>query len=367
MNSIEAEIEVKYEQQKRRERYGKRNDSRRRKRLEKQILDYPDVSSPTQHTKKIFERTTTLNGEDDHSTFVCDADEYDTDDNNHLIEYRFNEQEETNGIETNSMSFHIFDDVEPTEHIQSNNHYSSASLVLPLHDYTNNLTFDYCENFMFLARQANLSKKHTNDLLYFISTGLPVPNNMPSTEKQLLSIPDVQELFTKRCVCLLCYRDFDYEQNICPQCGSLNKNSIAYIYDSNVELIIKTIMTRLDLNVNEYKNKININEDADKTKDIPFGDLYQKLLKENNYQNMISMLLHVDGISITRSTKLKMWMFSGSIVELPPKLRSQRSNMVLISIWVGYVEPRSNLWLNMSIKNLEVIKVRGNLYFIILD
>ncbi|CAF0927846.1 unnamed protein product [Didymodactylos carnosus] len=87
MNSIEAEIEVKYEQQKRRERYGKRNDSRQRKRLEKQILDYPDVSSPTQHTKKIFERTTTLNGEDDRSTFVCDADEYDTDDNNHLIQH----------------------------------------------------------------------------------------------------------------------------------------------------------------------------------------------------------------------------------------------------------------------------------------
>ncbi|CAF3066765.1 unnamed protein product [Rotaria sp. Silwood2] len=54
-----------------------------------------------------------------------------------------------------------------------------------------------------------------------------------------------------------------------------------------------------------------------------------------------------------------MWMFSGTIVELPPKLRNRRCNMVLISIWVGYVEPSPTLWLKKAVNKLETIKTQG--------
>jgi hypothetical protein len=130
-------------------------------------------------------------------------------------------------------------------------------------------------------------------------------------------------------------------------------------YDSNVELIIQRIMTRLSSEIIEYKQKILHNDDPEQTKDIPFGTLYQYILKKNNYQDLISLFLHVDGISITNSTKLKLWMLSGSLVELPAQLRSRRWNMVVISIWVAYVEPSAQLWLNYALSKLQLIKETG--------
>ena len=106
-----------------------------------------------------------------------------------------------------------------------------------------------------------------------------------------------------------------------------------------------------------------MNADVDKNKDIPFSSLYQQLLTMNDGENLISLLLHADGIGLTRSTKLKMWMFSGSLIELPPKLRNRHCNMVLISIWVAYVEPVPQLWLKRSIAQLEMIKFQGKKRF----
>jgi len=120
---------------------------------------------------------------------------------------------------------------------------------------------------------------------------------------------------------------------------------------------------RLSSDINEYKKKVFHNQDDEKTKDIPFGTLYQDLLKKNNHQDLISLLLHADGISITNSSKLKMWMLSGSLVELPAKLRSRRCNMVVISIWIAYVEPPAPLWLNYVSGKLQLIKDKGTYIF----
>ncbi|UJR17710.1 hypothetical protein I4U23_004608 [Adineta vaga] len=217
----------------------------------------------------------------------------------------------------------------------------------------------YCEAFVRAARQANLSKLGTNNFLSLIKSVLPVPNNLPVAEEELLTLLNVINLFTKRTICLLCKEEFDNREKFCPLCCSTDKRSIAFIYDSNVELILKQIVNRLSFDIDEYKQYINNNDDHEQTKDIPFGNVYQNLLKKNDYRNLISLLLHVDGIGITSSTKLKMWMFSGSVVELPPKLRSQRSNMVIISIWIAYVHPPPKLWLSHCIDNLDAIKIKG--------
>ena len=127
------------------------------------------------------------------------------------------------------MHFHVNNDSEQIEQANSNDWDSISQSILPLHNYTTNLTFDYCEAFTSLARQANLSKAHTRDFLSFIKLGLPVPNNMPSTEEELWSMLGVQDLFNKRAICLLCCCDFDYKQKMCPQCRSSDKTSIAFV------------------------------------------------------------------------------------------------------------------------------------------
>lgn len=128
------------------------------------------------------------------------------------------------------------------------------------------------------------------------------------------------------------------------------------------EIVIR-ILTRLSSSIIQYRAKIALNDDSEHTKDIPFGSLYQDLLKKNDGKNLLTLLLHLDGVSVTRSTKLKMWLFSASIVELPPKLRSRRCNMVLISIWVAHVEPVSHLWLRRSVAHMEMMKHQSKSVF----
>ena len=76
-------------------------------------------------------------------------------------------------------------------------------------------------------------------------------------------------------------------------------------------------------------------------------------------QNIISLILHLDGVSLTKSSKLKLWLFSGSFVEVPPKLRFRRYNMILLSIWIGCTEPPADLWLNGIIDSISRLKREG--------
>ena len=72
----------------------------------------------------------------------------------------------------------------------------------------------------------------------------------------------------------------------------------------------------------EYKTRIIANDQSDAAIDIPLATCYQNLLKTNDGTELITLLLHADGVSVTRFTKLKMWLLSACIIELPPKLRS---------------------------------------------
>ena len=137
-----------------------------------------------------------------------------------------------------------------------------------------------------------------------------------------------------------------------------------YRYDANTMEIITRIITRLSTQIAQYKEKIVMKDEMNKNKDIPFSSLYQRLLTTDRSENLISLLLHADGISLTRSTKLKLWMLSGALIELPPKLRNRHCIMVLISIWIANnVEPSPQIWLNRSLAQLEMIKFQGKKTF----
>ncbi|CAF4129263.1 unnamed protein product [Rotaria magnacalcarata] len=94
--------------------------------------------------------------------------------------------------------------------------------------------------------------------------------------------------------------------------------------------------------------------------DIPFASCYQNLLKYDN--NFISLLFHIDGIGLFKSSKLKLWLFSTSIIELPPRLRYKRCNMPVVSVWVGYKEPNIYMWLDKSII-VGSVPVKYNMFY----
>ena len=133
-------------------------------------------------------------------------------------------------------------------------------------------------------------------------------------------------------------------------------------YDANVEYIIQKIIGRLEAEIEVYRIQIMNGKPDDQTVDIVFGNVYQSLIKRCGSQDLITLLLHADGVSVTNSSKLKMWLLSAVIVEIPPNLRSRRCNMIPISIWVSTVEPVMNIWLKRSIDNLQSIKATGMNY-----
>lgn len=102
-------------------------------------------------------------------------------------------------------------------------------MKVPLHDYTSNSTYDYCQAFTTIARQANLSKTSTNEFLSLIKSGLPTPNYLPPTEEALLLLLGVEDLFTKRSICLSCFHELDVNEKICSLCRSTDKNLIACV------------------------------------------------------------------------------------------------------------------------------------------
>ncbi|CAF1201896.1 unnamed protein product, partial [Didymodactylos carnosus] len=208
-----------------------------------------------------------------------------------------------------------------------------------LHYYTSISTEKYCQELASILRSADINKTQST--------------------QGLLAAMNVDNLFKTRRICLLCQRDLHYKDKKCSKCRSVDEKTIANVYDVNVEKVLTTTIQRLSSEIEENKQKINVCNDEQQTNDVVFEKLYQQLLKQNSTQNIISLLLHLDGVGLTKSTRSKMWLFSGSIIEVPSKHRYRRYNMVLMSIWVGYTEPHIHMWLKSIVNESNYMKNQG--------
>ncbi|CAF1525326.1 unnamed protein product [Rotaria sordida] len=251
MNSIDFNLAHLYGQQKRKERYNKHNAARRRIRLTQKKSCFPHISTTIQHKPSIFEQNIMeIIENEDFSLY--DDHECINGNSNCLIKYTSKELNVDNDDAISIMLNYGYNETVTIEEEQSDDDNSILPDKLSLYNYTIDSTYDYCEAFIIIARQANLSKNSIDDKLFLIKSDVPVPNNLRPTEEKLLLLLGVTELFTKRSICLLGDNEFNYQQKICSQCCSTDKNSIAYVYESNVELIIKKIMIRLLSNINEF-------------------------------------------------------------------------------------------------------------------
>ncbi|CAF4223612.1 unnamed protein product, partial [Rotaria magnacalcarata] len=97
---------------------------------------------------------------------------------------------------------------------------------------------------------------------------------------------------------------------VCFTCKCFDEKAIADVYNVNVKHVLKTLLKRLSPIIEKYKKNIYDDIDEEETKDIPFGKLYKELLNKYASENIISLILHLDGVSLTRSSNLKMWLFS---------------------------------------------------------
>ncbi|CAF1546323.1 unnamed protein product, partial [Rotaria sordida] len=117
------------------------------------------------------------------------------------------------------------------------------------------------------------------------------------------------------------------------------------------------MLDRLSSDIEDNRKQIIVNHlSPHNNNDIMFNQVYKEL--QNNYCSspFISLFLHLDGISLCKSSKLTLWLFSCSFIELPVHLRYHRFNMVILSVWVGHQEPLIDLWLSECLNQLKHLK-----------
>ena len=134
---------------------------------------------------------------------------------------------------------------------------------------------------------------------------------------------------------------------------SLRRCDIDEIVHLDIQSQLNSVVIR-----NEYLlNKPELYPEADVCK----GTYYRELKKENQ----LTLIVHCDGAPIVRSSKQSIWPLFASIVELPPPIREQHRNIVLLAIWSSKRKPCPDLFLKQTINDLQNLIRDGMVLFIL--
>ncbi|CAF2098118.1 unnamed protein product [Rotaria magnacalcarata] len=151
----------------------------------------------------------------------------------------------------------------------------------------------------------------------------------------------IEQLFNKRLICIRCHHNLSHNDKICNKCFSKEKKSIASIFDVNQPLVFTRTLVRLSSEIEDNRKQCNLNHLSrqNNNNDIIFNQVYKELQSRHDSSSFISLLLHLDGINLCKSSKLNLWLLSCSLIELPVHLRYRRFNMIVLSVWIGHREP----------------------------
>lgn len=143
------------------------------------------------------------------------------------------------------------------------------------------------------------------------------------------------------------------------KCNNCTNERLAIIFDVLQQAIFTRTYDRLCETINSYREVFTKKQADDKINDIVYNRNY-KILRDSSPDSFISILLHLDGISLSKSTAQSLWILSCSIVELPPAIRTQRQNNLILSMWIANEQPNIELWLNNCFYQLVDVKRKGN-------
>lgn len=229
-----------------------------------------------------------------------------------------------------------------------------------LHLHTSKTVDNVINQFLRLLRRSKISKKEAESFLRFINGVLPIPHNMPTNMNQLLKQINIKDYFRRRSVCILCGKDLQDNARKCDTCSMAESKHVGYILDTYFPSLLNVVVGRAASDIDKYKRLI-LSPNEHTPYDIPFGRNYQYLLNKFPGQDLLSLILHIDGISLTKSSNLSLWVCNASIVELPPKLRTERKNIILCSLYIGREAPDPKVWLNSFCQAVNAAKKEGKM------
>lgn len=176
---------------------------------------------------------------------------------------------------------------------------------------------------------------------------------MPKTSEHLLKyieslVPDYHPNLHMYCSKCLLPSETDAP---CSVCNSTERNAS---YTFSLEDQIRFYFEKTDLAVLLEKYGVKPNVDG-LICDVVDGCGYAKACIRGDYS--ITLLIFTDGVSISGSSKTRLWPIFGVILELPPVLRQRFT--IMSGVWCDKVDPPINVFMNPIVESLIEIHRKG--------
>lgn len=223
-----------------------------------------------------------------------------------------------------------------------------------------------------LAVEFNLPQSTIDSLLTIIKSLLPIPNLLLTVYDGIMKSPVNDfghytiKYFCNHCnpPCLI---NSGKTRRRKERCSFMNKmlasrdmNEIVITFDLKNQL--KSIISRNQSVFGEVKDF--------KPFDIHSGLYYQdstsfiSLIKKNDENPVITVTIniHTDDAPLVPTSKASLWPCMGSMVELPPHIREQQGNIIILALWISSVRPDVDLFMQDSIQQLLNMSICSLIY-----
>ncbi|CAF2017072.1 unnamed protein product [Rotaria magnacalcarata] len=213
---------------------------------------------------------------------------------------------------------------------------------------------------MSMAIEFNFAKNVIEKILKVIKSFLPTPNMLPTTLTSILKLFHETSTTSSEFYCNLCLKlcTLRSGRKLCinEKCKLFNKvlrnRNISEVVTFDIKQQLKSITAR---NISLFGN----NKFAEPF-DISCGSYYKEMMILLNTSNQmsktqtcsISLNIHTDGAPLVRTTKSSLWPCMASIVELPPQVRENQKNIIILCLWNSSIKSSVNLFMKDSIQQL---------------
>ncbi|CAF1265868.1 unnamed protein product [Rotaria sp. Silwood1] len=228
--------------------------------------------------------------------------------------------------------------------IESNEQCIEQELDEPLYDGAPVTFIRYHKQILEFGNLVKLNGSNMNKLLKLIGNALPIGNKLVKSHRKLVSIFQERSSFNEVLRCTKCLEIIDnnnYCSIICEknQCQRRVGDIIEHIsVDRSNRQLIEIIRRNKHL-ILSYPQLV----DKLLPCDVMTGLVYEKIIKNlqtsSNNTFPITLMLHIDSTPIVHWNKKHTWLVTASIIEIPPPLRENQFNILLLSVWNAPVKP----------------------------
>ncbi|CAF3640968.1 unnamed protein product [Rotaria socialis] len=233
--------------------------------------------------------------------------------------------------------------------IESNEKFIEEELDQPLYDGAPVSIKCYHKQIVDFGNLVQLTDSNMNKLLKLIRNALPFKNKLLKSYKKVVSLFQKKSSFNEvlRCTSCLEIINNNYCSIICER--NYSQRLVGDVIEhfstdrSNTQLI--DVIRRNKQLILTYPQLVDKLLQCDVMTQLICKEKRKELQAASNDTYPITLMLHIDSTPIVHWSRKHTWFVTASIVEIPPPLRENHLNLLLLSIWNAPIKPDVDLLL----------------------